>query len=383
MGNLCESDRVIDGTNSKPLALNGLDQQQAALAIQAKYKSVMARQEVREQKGGLPVTSFTPAPIATPAGGPGQPPVNPHAPQPIQAVPQRTRRDYDNPHTVSVKAELPKLSLSGDSQAQKIEQAYEFPDGSSYLGQWLNGKKHGVGTQSWVDGSSYEGQWQADQRHGRGRHIFSDGDYYEGDWQNDRQHGRGTFKHFDGATFEGNWVNGRQEGEGSENWPNGATYRGYYKNGKKNGKGTFKWADGASYDGEFVDGYIQNGNGVVQYPDGRRYQGGISKSQFEGKGTFSWPDNRKYEGEYKRGLKEGRGIFFWPNGKKYDGDWSQGKPHGSGTLHEPGAAAPKQVRYNQGNPVEIPAGQVLPGAAPVGTQAPPPPPAYSSPQKAF
>jgi hypothetical protein len=32
-------------------------------------------------------------------------------------------------------------------------------DGSSYSGEYLNGKKHGIGTNIWSDGSKYEGYW--------------------------------------------------------------------------------------------------------------------------------------------------------------------------------------------------------------------------------
>jgi len=34
-----------------------------------------------------------------------------------------------------------------------------WKDGSSYKGNYVNGKKEGYGTYCWADGSKYEGEW--------------------------------------------------------------------------------------------------------------------------------------------------------------------------------------------------------------------------------
>ncbi len=36
---------------------------------------------------------------------------------------------------------------------------YTYKNGSKYIGQWVNGFRHGNGKMIWPDGASYEGQW--------------------------------------------------------------------------------------------------------------------------------------------------------------------------------------------------------------------------------
>jgi len=43
-----------------------------------------------------------------------------------------------------------------------------YPDGAFYEGEWLLGKRHGVGTHVSAHGDAYRGGWQRDQRHGNG-----------------------------------------------------------------------------------------------------------------------------------------------------------------------------------------------------------------------
>ena len=39
---------------------------------------------------------------------------------------------------------------------------YEWADGRSYEGDWMDGKKHGKGVYTWKDGKRYEGEYQND-----------------------------------------------------------------------------------------------------------------------------------------------------------------------------------------------------------------------------
>jgi hypothetical protein len=79
------------------------------------------------------------------------------------------------------------------------------PNGSTYTGERLNGKKHGHGIQVWPDSSRYEGMWENDQANGMGMLQHADGDIYEGMWLNDKAHGHGTYRHANGATYVGDW----------------------------------------------------------------------------------------------------------------------------------------------------------------------------------
>ena len=67
-------------------------------------------------------------------------------------------------------------------------------NGATYVGQWSNGRREGLGTFTWsmigpADGKSYEGQWKNNKRHGKGKMIYApdpetgfEGDFDEGYW---------------------------------------------------------------------------------------------------------------------------------------------------------------------------------------------------------
>lgn len=106
---------------------------------------------------------------------------------------------------------------------------YELDSRSVYMGQWSrDGLRHGLGTQLWPDGSKYVGYWMNDMANGRGRLIHADGDIYEGEWFNDKANGRGTYIHMDGAKYTGEWSDDKQNGYGVESWADGSCYEGNY-----------------------------------------------------------------------------------------------------------------------------------------------------------
>ena len=64
----------------------------------------------------------------------------------------------------------------------------------NYEGDFLNGKRHGNGVQSWTSGlhqgESYVGEWKNDERDGYGIHTWPDGRKYTGEWKTNRQNKR-------------------------------------------------------------------------------------------------------------------------------------------------------------------------------------------------
>ncbi len=70
---------------------------------------------------------------------------------------------------------------------------YTYPDGSKYVGEMKNGK-----------------------RHGRGIWVRTDGMKYEGEWENDKPGGQGTLTSPDGKKRAGKWEKGKFVGGGQQ-----------------------------------------------------------------------------------------------------------------------------------------------------------------------
>jgi hypothetical protein len=99
-------------------------------------------------------------------------------------------------------------SLAGDA---------EYPNGSKYSGQWRKGRWHGDGTLSHTAiGTLYEGQFVDGKKHGHGEQTFQSGQAYKGQWQCGTWHGRGaiTGSHYSPFQYRGCFQNGRIDGSG-------------------------------------------------------------------------------------------------------------------------------------------------------------------------
>jgi len=126
-----------------------------------------------------------------------------------------------------------------------------YEDGSTYMGQIKDGKRHGHGT--WKGrATEYEGQWLDDQQHGHGHQTWADGRRYDGQFKNMRFSGQGRMV----------WstVKGTQ------------TYEGSYKDDLKHGAGRLEWADGSIYDGQWVRGQ-RHGTGLYINVKGEKKAG--------------------------------------------------------------------------------------------------------------
>ncbi|XP_033102971.1 MORN repeat-containing protein 4-like [Anneissia japonica] len=91
---------------------------------------------------------------------------------------------------------------------------YTYPEGDEYRGEWLEGKRHGVGHLRLRDGSTYTGHFEHGLSSGTGVMVFSDGSRYEGEFVQGKFHGMGVFTRSDGMVFEGEFVQGCVQGGG-------------------------------------------------------------------------------------------------------------------------------------------------------------------------
>ena len=105
---------------------------------------------------------------------------------------------------------------------------YIWENGEYYIGQWLNGNKHGMGIIYYKDGNiKYEGDFVNGNAEGNGKYIYENGNYYIGQWLNDKFHGKGIKYYKNGnILYEGDFVNGKAEGNGKYIWENGNYYIG-------------------------------------------------------------------------------------------------------------------------------------------------------------
>lgn len=76
---------------------------------------------------------------------------------------------------------------------------------SIYIGEFLNGKKHGIGLFKWPNGESVEVEWKNDRCDGKGIYYWLDGSRYEGSFKNGKREGKGVYYWPDGSSYEGIW----------------------------------------------------------------------------------------------------------------------------------------------------------------------------------
>lgn len=54
------------------------------------------------------------------------------------------------------------------SDTDKDTKSKFFADGDNYVGEWLNGKRHGQGILTYANGDKYVGEWNDNKRNGQG-----------------------------------------------------------------------------------------------------------------------------------------------------------------------------------------------------------------------
>uniref|UniRef100_A0A3Q1F7J1 Ankyrin repeat and MYND domain-containing protein 1-like n=1 Tax=Acanthochromis polyacanthus TaxID=80966 RepID=A0A3Q1F7J1_9TELE len=75
-------------------------------------------------------------------------------------------------------------------------------------------RRQGLGVQEWPDGSKYEGEFVNGLKHGKGRYTWINGEYYEGSFYKDYKHGAGLYCWPTGHKFIGKFYLNRKEGYG-------------------------------------------------------------------------------------------------------------------------------------------------------------------------
>ena len=177
-----------------------------------------------------------------------------------------------------------------------------------YIGEIIDGKRHGKGKMTYLDGSVYNGEWKNGSPHGYGE-FFSKGmkTRYVGGWKNGVRSGQGTEYY----TLE-SFLNGF--------WKGGKKYVGGW-NGKKHGKGIFTWNDGREFVGNWNNGKKSYTECKMTYSNGDIFVGRLKNYKREGRGKMTYSNGSVYNGEWKNDKKNGEGVFTYTDGRVYNGEW--------------------------------------------------------------
>ncbi|KAK1941900.1 Radial spoke head 10 B [Phytophthora citrophthora] len=214
-----------------------------------------------------------------------------------------------------------------------------------YDGAWENDTRCGFGHCVISGGrETYSGQWRANSFHGTGKYTDAEGSIYEGEFVRGKKHGVGklvssiTETESDSTTqhqteqYSGEWRDGSREGLGDAVFADGSIYSGQWRNDVQDGEGTFTTTEGDRYVGQWHRG-SREGAGVLTIGS----SGVIKEGQWcrdepmDGEWTITFPDGSKFTGECVGGRPHGRGICKYASGDLYDGMWMNGKRHGSGS----------------------------------------------------
>ncbi|XP_032728583.1 radial spoke head 10 homolog B-like [Lontra canadensis] len=116
-----------------------------------------------------------------------------------------------------------------------------YKSGNIYEGQWENNMRHGEGRMRWLTANEeYTGQWEKGIQNGFGTYSWflkriPNSQYplrneYVGEFVDGYRHGRGKFYYASGAVYEGEWVSNKKHGMGRLTFKNGRVYNGLFSN---------------------------------------------------------------------------------------------------------------------------------------------------------
>ena len=219
-----------------------------------------------------------------------------------------------------------------------------FSDGSRYVGETVNGKRHGKGTNYFPNGTRYEGAWENGYMNGHGICVYADGKRYEGIWADGKRNGEGTLFYTDGDKYAGNWFNDTMHGHGTYYYASGARYEGEWANNKKQGKGTNYYVNPtATYCGDWYNN-LRHGYGVeeIHAPQG----------------------TQRYEGEWKEDKRCGRGKIIYVSGTVKEGYFENGQY--VGPVESPPQAKPNVEKKATATP-DVKMASVSPAATETST----------------
>ena len=127
-----------------------------------------------------------------------------------------------------------------------------------YQGNFLNGKRNGIGKYYWEKDVYFIGEWIDNYMNGEGIYYFSKEAWYEGSFKNNKIEGFGILNVKYSKIYVGFFENDYKNGFGIKIWDNyEKAYVGFWKNNKQHGFGKFFKQDKIKY-AIYQDGTIIN-----------------------------------------------------------------------------------------------------------------------------
>ena len=157
-----------------------------------------------------------------------------NASAPVEGEPGDDVEDDDPGNTGSSETSTEPSAPSMEGEVDAVEVKME--DGN-YVGSVDRRiRPHGRGTATYNDGSTYTGEFKNGRRHGRGHYSKPTGRAFEVEFTADKSL-EDTMK-ARCVTYDGDWRNGKRNGHGVGVDKNGEEYCGYWKDDMRHGNGT-------------------------------------------------------------------------------------------------------------------------------------------------
>lgn len=203
---------------------------------------------------------------------------------------------------------------------------YKLQDASSFVSDF--GVVTGKGLFKNTKGETYEGFLNNGILEGKGSYTNTHTkEKFLGDFVNGVKHGKGEQAVLNKFKYVGEFVQGKKQGKGVIKYSNGSVYKGDFLNDMKHGKGAMLTVKNAKYEGDFFNDE-KHGFGVITLPNGLKYQGGMVKGKMEGIGELVYPNGKVYKGGFKGGKMHGNGQLKEANGQVVNGVWNLGNKVG-------------------------------------------------------
>jgi hypothetical protein len=157
------------------------------------------------------------------------------------------------------------------------------PEGAQYIGMVdQDGYYTGLGEMTYPDGSTYVGEFLHGYYHGKGTLKYNSEAIYTGEFVNGKRQGKGILKKGSTYQYEGEFFATCCHGPGILITTGGTKYIGSFFESKRHGPMKVVCSDGMIIEGQFYNNQLMYGPLKIDYPDGTKFSGSPSSLEMIG-----------------------------------------------------------------------------------------------------